>query len=310
MKVTISGSFRKFPRMLRHDLDEFKDLGAVVLSPQSADMLDVVRGFATLKGDPVTEISRLGESKLSGAFRAIENYHLNAIASSDLLWLTMPDGYCGNATSLEIGCAVTHSVPVYARAEDVLRSHEPVVLEFVTPVASIAEALAMTPRRPSQARIDRLHLDSAEAIRRIVNPAVAVGAIVFKRGQHGAKDEFLTVGTYKWGGRFSIVGNRVSEGDDPRVAVLAAVKQQTGLEGRVTRLVSVANMIPASGYYDHSASRMWVDFLVEARDQRVALDHRADRFEWAPLDQVFQMDVEPNARATFLEVAQWPEGLS
>jgi len=154
----------------------------------------------------------------------------------------MPDGYCGNATSLEIGCAVTHSVPIYARAEDVLSSREPVVLEFVTPVVNISEALAMTPRKPSQAQIDRLHLDSARTIRRIVNPAVAVGAVVFKRGTHGAKDEFLSVGTYKWGGRYSIVGRRICEGDDPRAAVLAAVREQTGLEGTVSRLVSVANI--------------------------------------------------------------------
>jgi len=86
MKVTISGSFCKFSRALRRDIDEFKDLGAVVLSPQSAEILDVVRGFATLRGDPLTEVSRLPESKLSGAFRAIETFHLNAIASSDLLW--------------------------------------------------------------------------------------------------------------------------------------------------------------------------------------------------------------------------------
>ncbi len=52
--VAISGSYRKFPEQLAHDIEHFQDLGVNVLSPHSATIISSLDGFVLLQNDPLT----------------------------------------------------------------------------------------------------------------------------------------------------------------------------------------------------------------------------------------------------------------
>jgi ADP-ribose pyrophosphatase YjhB (NUDIX family) len=292
MNVSISGSYRKFPEQLARDMREFSAFGAQILSPPSAEILNVYEGFASLRGDPVQRIDRLAADRIAEAFKVVEDSHLEAIAASDLVWLTTTAGYCGNATAFEIGWALSKKVPVYALAKNVLTSSEPVIRAYVYPVPDIAtifaEPLIVVPQGVAALMRD-------ETIRRR-NPSVAVGAIIVDRSRDCdlLDSETRVVRDGKWRGKYTIVGGRLFEGETIPDAIREQVSKKTGLKGRIGKLVYAANMLSGSGYHIPHAERVYVDYevIVQGKDAKPGC-------EWIPLrEAIHSSDIEPNAAAS------------
>ena len=125
VRVTVSGSFRRHMPAIMEAVADFKELGAVVLSPEDPRIVDAVGEFVFLASDRHRSI------------RLTEDRHLDAIRHSDFVWLVCPDGYIGPSAALEIGFAIAHGVPI-------LSDHLPGDLthrHYVDIVGSVREAM-------------------------------------------------------------------------------------------------------------------------------------------------------------------------
>ncbi len=66
-------------------------------------------------------------------------------------------------------------------------------------------------------------------------PALAVDAVVVNNGDI----LLITRGREPWKGMLALPGGFVNKGEDPEIAVLRELKEETGLEGEVERLLCV-----------------------------------------------------------------------
>jgi NTP pyrophosphatase (non-canonical NTP hydrolase)/nucleoside 2-deoxyribosyltransferase len=128
VRITVSGSFRRHWKAVKEAINNFKALGAEVVSPQSTEQERNVDEFVYLKGE-------------EGPPEDIERRHLTSISCSDALYVVSPDGYLGPSTALEIGYALALKVPVWSSSR--LRD---VPHRFLVPVASEQTAFAEVKR--------------------------------------------------------------------------------------------------------------------------------------------------------------------
>lgn len=105
----ISGSF-KFKPEIDSLIDEFRDLGAIILSPE--------KGWVTL---PRHRLLRLPHPKFRplpmeqrATIKRIEDNFLKSVTRSDFLYVANFEGYTGQSTNLEIGFAFGKGIPVFS----------------------------------------------------------------------------------------------------------------------------------------------------------------------------------------------------
>ncbi len=296
--ITLSGSYRKFPDELAQDLEHFRDCGVNVLSPHSATIISSLDGFVSLKEDPLTSLSLFSETKIPEAMRFIENSHLRAIQQSDALWLVLPQGYCGVSTAFEIGWALAHNVPVYYHGKFQPVVREPIIRSYATAVQNIDHLVsffsALPKVDPQVMRYFQQDVYNSPKTGDNYNASVAVGPLLVNSQQ-----EILLVKTHKWGGRYSILGERINPGEKICTAFLRAVKEQTGLSGTIAQDLCTFDELPDGGYFRGDTSRVFVDKVVLVADKTVSLDHRAESFFWIPPAVALRdLDIESNARKT------------
>lgn len=124
IEIVISGTFRKDNEGLRHDFEEFQDLGCRILSPVSARVTKEVNGFVFMEGESM----ELPEK--------IELRHLQAIQEASFVWLHAPEGYVGLSAALEVGFAHAIGIPVYAKRT----VSDSVLAKFVSKASSPRDA--------------------------------------------------------------------------------------------------------------------------------------------------------------------------
>jgi hypothetical protein len=110
------------------------DAGSRVLSPLDPTPAEIINDFWYIASD------RYRDPIL------VERRHLQAVATSDLIWLIAPDGYVGFSAGIEIAFAVGRGVPVYT-ADHVA---EPTIAAFAHTVSDVGEAVRHTRRSRRQ----------------------------------------------------------------------------------------------------------------------------------------------------------------
>ena len=109
IKGCISGSFKFKPEIDRL-IDEFHDLGAVILSPEKGW---IAMPLFRLHQLPHPEFRPL-PNELGMSIKGIEDNFLRSVGHSDFLYVANFEGYTGKSTNLEIGFAFGKGVPVYS----------------------------------------------------------------------------------------------------------------------------------------------------------------------------------------------------
>lgn len=105
IRVTVSGSFQSDLDRVFTDRAVFIEEGADVLSPAESDAVGKRRGFTRLSND------------LSDDPHLTEDFHLEAIAQSNLLWVSRSEENVGVSTLFEIGYAHACGIPVFSGPE-------------------------------------------------------------------------------------------------------------------------------------------------------------------------------------------------
>lgn len=150
-RVTVSGSFHRHIGAIQRVVEEFNSAGVVVLSPSDPRVVDEFGEFLFVASD------------LRRSVRGVQNRHLAAVSSSDLLWLECPDGYVGPSAAFEIGYAMSEGVPVYASTPPgdlTMRQYVRIVKD---PRAAIREVAEVNSARPSRT-MTALLLDPVAAV--------------------------------------------------------------------------------------------------------------------------------------------------
>lgn len=101
--VVICGSSR-FKKEIREFARELKDMGVLVFEPHLHS------------GDE--EWERLSDDFKNFAAMGLTYDHFRKIKIADVVFVYNKDGYIGNSTTLEMGCAVGMGKPIYALCED------------------------------------------------------------------------------------------------------------------------------------------------------------------------------------------------
>ena len=104
LTTTVCGSFRRHLTAIYEAVNAFGDLGVSVLSPADPRVVDAIGGFVFVASDR-------GRS-----MKLVEDRHLAAIGASDFVWLVAPDGYVGPSAAMELGYALSCSVPVFCES--------------------------------------------------------------------------------------------------------------------------------------------------------------------------------------------------
>jgi hypothetical protein len=102
MQCVISGSYRKFYYNIVDAILSFERHGISVVSPPCSHIINDGDEFVIFASDDCADAGVLMDK------------HLAAIRDSDFLYVYNPCGYIGVNTSLEIGYAHAHHVPIVA----------------------------------------------------------------------------------------------------------------------------------------------------------------------------------------------------
>lgn len=176
--------------------------------------------------------------------------------------------------------------PIYYSHESVIRPH--VIRDFILE----HNALPTSEIRPNERLIHALW-------QRLIVPGsvVAGGAII----HHTPSDEYLFVKTHKWGGRYSIVGEKVQRGERLDEAILRGVREETGLQAKLGKHIVTFDQIKGSGFHRAGMNHIFADYVVEVDTRKVTLDDEAEEYIWVSRDDALvKLDLEPNARHTLL----------
>lgn len=298
LKATISGSYRKFHEELEDAIQAFKDCNVEVLSPKSGKIVSHIDGFVALEGDLITRIDMIADNYLSEAMKTIENSHLRAIQSSDLLWLVIRDGYFGESTAFEIGWALSHNIPVYYSSKEYDNVKEPIIKCYATPVKSIEFLVnnfnPLTAPKVDPAVSRRLLYNLSGTTEKQDYEGVAVGGVITND-----KGEILVVKTGTWGEQYTLVGGRIKKRANLGDSLKAIVKEQIGVDCEIGKIICAFNELPDSGFYVPDSSRIFIDSVVRISDE-VKLNKRLDGYEFKSPKKILKLAIEKNAWKTLI----------
>jgi hypothetical protein len=151
IRATVSGSFHKHLAEIQGSVLTLQGLGVTVLSPSDPRVVDEFGEFVFVASDRRRTI------------RGIQNRHLEAIRSSDFLFLVCTDGYVGTSAAMELGYAVAVGTPVFSTTPP----NDLTLRQYVNVVNCISDATAH-----SMLYVPTL----TTGLRLLLDPAMALGA--------------------------------------------------------------------------------------------------------------------------------------
>ena len=103
INIVISGSFRRYFDGISETVKALEALGIDVLSPKASKVINPGEEFAVLETDNTDDS------------KTLKQRHLDAIAAADALYLYDPDGYIGDLSKMDLGCAIALGKPVFCK---------------------------------------------------------------------------------------------------------------------------------------------------------------------------------------------------
>lgn len=290
VRIVVHGSFRRHFDHVLEAIETFEDAGFTVLAPETREVIAMTEGFALLDGERGMDPRHIEARYLQ---------HLKRLGGFGFSYFVDPRGYVGRTTSFELGIAQLLGVRSFFL-------ERPVDHPTYYPRESVLSPAALRDYILEYRALPGIHVEPDERLihalwQRLVVPGsvVAGGAII----HHAPSDEYLFVKTHKWGGRYSIVGEKVQRGERLDQALVRGVREETGLEAKLGKHVVTFDQIKDSGFHQVGISHIFADYVMEVQSQRIVLDDEAEDYVWARRDDALtRLDMEPNARHTMLLV--------
>ncbi len=290
-RCVLHGSFRKHFDAVKLAHQVFTEAGIEVIAPKLSKIKCVENGFVFFDND------READPRM---IELLYLQNLKRLGSSGFSYFVNPDGYIGKSVSYELGIAQISNVPCFFK--DLPKDHPVYVAQGTiwSPkdlAGFISEHGQLPPMRKKRAD-KKLHALWEQLM--VPGSVVAVGGIIEYAPRRIRKEkEILFVRTHKWGGRYSIVGEKVRRNERLDEALVRGVWEETGLRAEIGEDICAFDQIKQSGYYLAGVNHIFVDKVARVTSKRVALNEEAEEYVWAlPHEALAQLPLEPNARHT------------
>ncbi len=130
-------------------------------------------------------------------------------------------------------------------------------------------------------------------------PEATVGALVVN-----PKGDVLIVRSSKWQEKYTVPGGHIELGERAEDAIKREVKEETGLDVEVERLLLVQQAIYPKYYLKHEHF-IFMDYVCKAKNSNVKLDGRElQEYVWVKPHEALRLDLEDFTRnfvARYLE---------
>ncbi len=290
-RCMLHGSFRKHFEEVKHAHRIFTAAGVEVIAPALSEIKSVENGFVFFDADTETDPRMI---------ELLYLHNLKRLGSAGFSYFVNPEGYIGKSVSYELGIAQVSNVPCFFKEKP--EDHPVYVANgMVRSPEDLAEYIGQHGKLPCarpKKNNRKLHLLWEQLM--VPGSVVAVGGIIeYAPRRTRNEKEILFVKTHKWGGRYSIVGEKVRRNERLDEALLRGIREETGLRAEIGRDICAFDQIKKSGYYLTGLNHIFVDKVVRVSSKRVTLNEEAEEYVWAlPEEALAQLPIEPNARHT------------
>ena len=118
-------------------------------------------------------------------------------------------------------------------------------------------------------------------------PEATVGALVVN-----SKGEVLLVRSNKWHNKYTVPGGHIELGERAEVAVKREVKEETGLDVEVVKLLIVQQAIYPKHYHKHEHF-VFMDYVCRTKEMDVKLDGRELQDSiWIRPEEALKLEME------------------
>ena len=123
------------------------------------------------------------------------------------------------------------------------------------------------------------------------NPSLAVDAICLRSG--GSEVLLIKRGRTPWKGKFAFPGGFVDYGEDPEIAVLRELLEETGIDEEEIELLKANERIKieAAQYKNHEWNIF--PFLFKAKNPKIKLNWENSDFDWIEPNQIKNYETVP-----------------
>jgi len=290
-RCILHGSFQKYFTEIQRIRQLFVDAGIDVLAPDCSPIVDVKDGFTILSNDGDDD-PRMIE------LRYLHN--LKRLGDRGFSYFVNPGGYIGKSASYELGIAQISNSPCFFLES--LADHPAYVHgNAVWKPELLAEYVAERHALPEPC-IRRNEKTMHKVWQDLMVPwsVVAVGGIIEYVSRKPRKEkEILLVKTHKWGGRYSVIGEKVKRNERLDEAFVRGIYEESGLRADIGPHICTFDQIKQSGYYRAGVQHIFVDKVAYVRSKRVSLNEEAEEYIWiTPQTALNELLLEPNARYT------------
>jgi len=123
-------------------------------------------------------------------------------------------------------------------------------------------------------------------------PLVGVGAVVINNG----KVLLVRRGNEPGRGKFSIPGGMVEAGEDPKVAVVRELEEETGLKGEARLLLGVYQYVERDGDGNVRYHFILLDYLVEVKGGSLRASSDAEEAVFVDIREALNLNLTETAR--------------
>lgn len=288
-RCVLHGSFRKHFDLIKETYRIFTRAGIEVLAPRMADISSFEEGFAFLEGE---------ESRDPRIVELLYLHYLKRLGENGFSYFVNPEGYMGKSASYELGIAQVTNVccffleqpadhPAYVHRNSIWQPKN--LALYIQEKNRLPEPKVKTNEREIHRLWEELMVPGS---------VVATGGII-EHDSGKREKEVLLVKTHKWGGRYSVVGEKVRRNERLEDALTRGVEKQTGLRARIGEHLCTFDQIKNSGYYLSGIQHIFVDHVMRVISKRVRLNEEAESYIWMPARVALRdLPMEPNARHT------------
>lgn len=124
-------------------------------------------------------------------------------------------------------------------------------------------------------------------------PIPAVGGFILN-----SKNQIFLIRSFKWDGYYSVPGGKIQVGESMEDALKREMKEETGLDIEVIKLLYSCDAIYPKEYYKRKHF-IFNEFLCRAKNDIPKIDNKEiQSFEWTDLKQALNMNLDSFTRKT------------
>lgn len=119
------------------------------------------------------------------------------------------------------------------------------------------------------------------------NPSVTIGALVFNK-----EKRLLLLRSHKWHGRYIVPCGHVNFGEKLIDAVQREVKEETDLNVKNIKFLTLNELINSEEYHDKRRHFISLNYTCETSETEITLNDEAEAYEWVSPKEALNKNID------------------